>query len=335
MKPITTLGPGLLIGIPTLGRPVPIEWAMAFKALGPPINFNVNFSIIRGQEVGAAREAFADQAIKLGAKYLFFLSDDVEVPPHALRQMLFRMENNPNLGVVGGIYCSKCDPPAPLVFRENGVGSYWDWKIGEFFECTGLGMDCTLIRTEVFSKLTKPYFKTVDDNKFLDGINAAEAWTEDLFFCNKVLAETDYKIYADASIICNHWDVYNNKSYSLPSNSLPMRQKVTYFEKNCLILGPPLELNEPYNVVVCNESNEADYRIQFDNLPFEKDQFDWVIVTHPQESLKSLPEWQRVSKGKVSICVHPWISIDFVAKALGAKIDGNYIELTKDGGTVL
>ena len=60
--------------------------------------------------------------------------------------------------------------------------SYWDWKIGEFFECSGLGMDCTLIRCSVFEKLTKPYFLTVDKDLTVDGKNNIEAWTEDLYF---------------------------------------------------------------------------------------------------------------------------------------------------------
>src|ERR1700723_883800 len=107
MKKLLSTGPGLLIAIPTLGRPVPLEWAMAFKGLSPPINFNVNYSIIHGKPVAEARNEFAQQAIDIGAKYLFFLGDDVVVPAHTLKQLLFRMENTPNINVVGGVYCSK------------------------------------------------------------------------------------------------------------------------------------------------------------------------------------------------------------------------------------
>ena len=45
MKKLLTTGPGILIAIPTLGRPVNLDWALAFKALNPPINYNINFSI--------------------------------------------------------------------------------------------------------------------------------------------------------------------------------------------------------------------------------------------------------------------------------------------------
>jgi hypothetical protein len=180
------IGPTLMIAIPTLGRPVPLQWALNFKSMNPPINYNCDFNIVLGKEIGYARNSLAKAALARGCKYLFFLGDDVVAPPHTLRQLIYRMENNPNIDVVGGVYCAKADPPAPLVFVGNGVGSYWDWKIGEFFECTGLGMDCTLIKTDILKKIPEPWFKTVDEDSFADGKPAAEAWTEDLYFCKKV-----------------------------------------------------------------------------------------------------------------------------------------------------
>ena len=196
-----------MIGIPTLGRPLTLDWAMAFKGLCPPINYNYNHMVVKNQPVDVAREAIAEQALSQGNKYLFFLGDDVVVPNPTLRQLIFRMEQNPKIGVVGGVYCSKSDPPAPLVFRENGLGTYWDWKVGEFFEVSGLGMDCTLIRTEVLSKMSKPWFKTVDTDQFKDGVNQADMWTEDLFFLNKLKKETEFEVWCDGSLICGHEDV--------------------------------------------------------------------------------------------------------------------------------
>src|ERR1044071_3472269 len=127
-------GPGLMIGIPTLGRPVPLSWAMSWRSLSPPINYNMNVMIVNGRAVDAARNEIALAALEKGSKYIFFLGDDVVVPNHTLRQLIYRLEHNPEIGVVGGVYCSKSEPAFPLVFRGNGNGSYWDWRIGEFFE---------------------------------------------------------------------------------------------------------------------------------------------------------------------------------------------------------
>lgn len=330
------VGSTLMLGIPTLGRPVPLQWALNFKSLNPPINYNCDFNIILGKEIGFARNALAKAALERNCKYLFFIGDDVVVPPHALRQLIYRAENQPNVDVVGGIYCAKADPPAPLVFRGNGVGSYWDWKVGEFFECSGLGMDCTLIRTEIFSKLAEPWFCTVDKDAHIDGEPKIESWTEDLYFCNKV-TEAGFKVWADASVICEHWDVYKNIVYRLPADSLPMRQKGVIKSLRCLVLGalPPFndEILSTYDITRCVENASdwtADYRLSFDNLPFEKEQFDFLVVSEYILDLdRYLEEWKRVTKrgGKISFNLHPRLAEEAILDVVNGNLNGTYVEL--------
>jgi hypothetical protein len=315
VKQITTCGPGLLIGIPTLGRPVPLSWAMAWKSISPPLNYNSNVMTLFGKPVDLARNEIAEQAVALGSKYLFFLGDDVVPPANALKQLIYRMEQNDKIGVVGGVYCSKSNPPAPLVFRGNGQGSYWDWKIGEFFSCTGLGMDCTLIRTDLLKHLSKPWFKTVDEDSFADAVNHAETWTEDLFFCKKVLEETDYEIYCDASIQCEHWDVYNNKYFTLPVDSKPMRRlSVGENGKRALDIGcGPINRQEQFPDftlvrVDIRDECDPDYRCDVRCLPFGTNEFDLVFSSHVLEHF-SRGEWQAV--------LDEWIRV--------LKIDGELI----------
>lgn len=322
-------GPNLLIAIPTLGRPVPLDWALAFKSMSPPLNYNVDFSIIFGKEIGFARQALAEAALERGCKYLFFLGDDVVPPPHALRQLIYRMENVPNVDIVGAVYCAKSDPPEPLVFRGNGEGPYWDWKLGEFFKVTGLGMDCTLIRTSILNKIEKPWFKTIDKDGHVDGSNKVEAWTEDLYFCQKV-TESGGQIYCDGSLICEHWDVFRRKAYKLPQDSLPMRQLKVSKDKKCLVLGPNIPLNdESYDVVRCTSDGDstADYRVDYCILPFEEGQFDWVILTDYVIDIDRVyPELKRVSKGKIDINIHPLLSREAVlARFPGGVEDGSFV----------
>ncbi len=329
------VGASLMIGIPTLGRPVPMDWALAFKSMNPPINYNVDYNIILGKEIGHARNGLAKAAVERKCKYLFFIGDDVVAPAHALRQLIYRMENMPNVDIVGGVYCAKAEPAAPLVFVENGIGSYWDWKIGEFFECSGLGMDCTLIRTSIFSRIPEPWFLTVDKDKYLDGTNSVEAWTEDLYFCKQV-RDAGGKIYCDGSVICDHWDVYGNRVYRLPKDSLPMRQKGTTKDKKCLQLGPELNLaDETYTTVRCTQESDtkADYRVEYSNLPFESGEFDFVVVTdYVLDIERHLVEWKRVMKlgAKLAINVHPHLAAEALCKIYNAKIDGSFIEIIKE-----
>ena len=287
---------GVVIGIPTLGRPVTLAWASAYKSLTPPININMIVAQINGAPVAEARNAIAEEALKVNAKYLFYLGDDVVVPPHTLRQMITRMENNPEIGVIGGVYCSKSDPPAPLVFRGNGEGSYWEWKIGEFFEVTGLGMDCTLIRMDLFKELPRPWFKTIDTNGFEDGINKADAWTEDLYFLKQVAEKTSAKIFCDASIICTHEDSMGGRSYTLPPNCLPLRKAATG-ELSVIDIGSgPIYRDYQGHAAVrvdIREDVKPDYRCDVRNLPFASRSFDVVMSSHVLEHFNRA-QWQGV-----------------------------------------
>ena len=298
MTKLERVGPGLLIGIPTLGRPVSLEWSFSFKAMNPPINFNTNFSIVKGKEVAVARNLIVQQAKEQNAKYLFFLGDDVIVPPHGLRQLIYRLENDEGIDVVGGVYCSKCEPAAPLVFREFGQGSYWNWKIGEFFKVAALGMDCTLIRMSLFDKLSEPFFKTVDTDGYLDGFMKAEMWTEDLFFFNKIENEALRAVFCDASVICEHVDVYNNKTYKLPLDSLPMRQRLVKKDKKRLIIDADARRDdsEEYEDIYFGQEEWCDYRGSIHSLPFESKEFDTVIVFGPLNE-----ECVRVCKEKSGV----------------------------------
>lgn len=320
---------GVLIAIPTIGRPLVMEWALALKAMNPPINFNAQTMIIQGREVGDARNEFAQAAIDKGAKYLFFLGDDVEPPPFALTQLIFRMEHDPNLGVVGGIYCSKSSSkPNPLVFRGNGRGCYWDWKIGEYFEVTGLGMDCTLIRTDLLKNMQGPWFKTIRRDQFLDAINNAEHWTEDLFFLKRVYEETDYKIYADASVICKHWDPLPKKFYTLPADSYPMRgEDLPKDKKRIIDIGSGnadislLKQEGHVTRVDAREEVNPDYRCDVRNLPFDNEVYDIGVSSHTLEHIgrdevsDTLDEWIRVLRpgGELRIIVP---NIEWAAKKI-------------------
>ena len=333
---------GVVIGIPTLGRLVNLNYVMMFKALTPPINFNTVFHIIEGKPVADAREEMCEHAINIGARYLFFLGDDMIVPPHTLRQLVMRMENNKDLAVVGGIYCSKSDPPAPLVFRGNGQGSYWEWKIGEFFEVTGLGMDCTLIRLDILKNLSKPWFKTLDTDQFKDGINNAEQWTEDIYFCKKVIEETNSKVYADATVICEHWNFNERKYYTLPKDSMPMQRISINGLKKAIDIGcgPIDRSQEPpftgYHLTRADirENCNPDYRCDVRELPFADKSFDRVFSSHVLEHFNRsewesvLSEWIRLIKPDGDLLLY-LPNIEWAAKRIvnDRTIDGDVLNV--------
>lgn len=310
-------GVGLMIGYPIAGHPVVPEMMFITGMLYPPMNYETRCTIIKGQPVADARNAIAAQALREGCKYLWFQGDDVGTPAHALRQAIYFMEHNPKIGVIGGVYCRKTKPQAePLVFRGNGQGAYWDWKVGEFFQCSGIGMDCTLIRMDVFKDIPQPWFKTVDSiDAMMDAQNKVETWTEDLFFCHKVEEVKDdqgnqkWEIWCDGSVLAPHYDWKTGEAYTLPGNSKPyQRASVKKGDKKIVDLGCGQFFEShmtPEGEVLrvdIRDDVKPDYRCDIRKLPFNSKEFDVVFSSHtlehfPVREIESImDEWVRLLK---------------------------------------
>jgi SAM-dependent methyltransferase len=340
MLPQDKVRRGVGICVPLSGRPVPSTWAFMLAQLDAPINFNHFFNVIEGKPVDEARNMMAKWALENSLRYLFFLDEDTVPPTFALRRLIFLMENNPQMDVCGGIYFSKCDPPAPLVFKESGVGSYWDWKVGELFQIWGIGMGCTLIRTTAFEKIKEPYFLTIKGDATVDGVNYGEAWTEDLYFCEK-LKKAGGKVFADGSILCDHIDVNTGKVYNLPQNSKPAIRRMAVGNKKIIDLGcgQVATIMKEGTPVRCDLSEyvNADYRCDVRALPFETESFDIAYSSHTLEhfSREAVPavlgEWLRVLKkgGELRLVVP---DLEFAAKEiLAGKVDKNVMNVLYGG----
>lgn len=331
----TQLISGLTLGIPTYGRPVCLQWAMSFKSTVPPINYNMAVNIIRNQPVADARNAIVEQALKQGHKYVFFMGDDTISPPNTLKRLIYRMEHDSSLGVVGGVYCAKSDPPFPLVFQQFGGGSYWDWKVGDYFECVGLGMDATLIRLDVCREMEGPWFKTIDVDGFEDAKNSTEQWTEDLYFCKRVLDETEYKIYAEGSILCDHWEHSTNRFYNLPPDSRPILNakgdSILPDTKIAIDVGcGPLKKNfNGYTVKRFDKNKDflPDHTGDLRMMPFDDDEFDLVYSSHvlehvpKKDTLTALKEMVRILRKEDGILFLVLPDLDWAVKKLA---DGDY-----------
>ena len=189
----------MIIATPHVGI-VLYDWAIHFKVLQPPCNFNIISN--RGLPIDRARCDLVEQARALGATKLFFLDSDVKLPPDGLVRLYYH-----NMPVVAAIYGSKHQTPGVWVEGQeadkkarytpvdpnslNSVNLFTHDKIV-------IGMGSCLIDMKVFDRLEKPYFKWtqgIEDN----GIS------EDFYFCEK-LREKDIPIFVDTSIRCGHLD---------------------------------------------------------------------------------------------------------------------------------
>jgi GT2 family glycosyltransferase len=210
---------GLAICVPFSGRPIAPEWALCFAAQNYPLNMKRFMFATKGKPVDEARNELALNAIKAQCKYIWFLDDDVAPPFHAVRSLINQLENaDEKTMVCGGIYCYKYSPTEPVVFRGEGLGAFWKWNQGDVFEVTSIGTGCMLIKTEVFEKIPKPWFKTVD--------TATLQMNDDIWFCQQV-REAGFKILADGNSLCTHldWDgdAQDFVPYELSEDTYPLR----------------------------------------------------------------------------------------------------------------
>jgi|WetSurMetagenome_2_1015567.scaffolds.fasta_scaffold02468_4 SAM-dependent methyltransferase len=300
--------PTLVYAIPFSGRPMPPKILFAFHSVQAPMNYNMVQLTTLGAPVDIARNSFAEKALEIGAKYIYFWDEDVEVPPQTLRELLYIMEHRPEVAVCGGIYCLKVDRPEPLVFKGVGKGPYWDWKVGEIFEVDAIGMGCTVVRVEALKDLEKPFFKTVDNmSAYLDNINFGEQWTEDLYFCDKLCKTGKWKILAHGQILPAHINLETGKSYTLPPDSKPCRQLFTSHKKIVDLGCGPNKLATEEGPVIGVDSRDlegVDFRCDLRKLPFATAEMDIVYSSHVLEHFgrlevsEVLDEWLRILKPK-------------------------------------
>src|SRR5579863_7838002 len=120
-------------------RPTDLRWSLSLPVLGYPVGMSVGWLVKVGKNRAINREFLVEEALKRDFTHIFFLDDDTIIPNFALRYLHAEIEKDPKIMVCGGIYCTKENPPSPIVFKKLGGGPFYQWKYGDVFECAGLG----------------------------------------------------------------------------------------------------------------------------------------------------------------------------------------------------
>lgn len=163
--------------------------------------------------VWQARETLRRKAIRFNADYLVFLGEDMIFPENALATLI-----NDNLPVVAALYFQRTFPYHPMFFfRDPGGGyRYEERDLNQrFIEVDGCGLDCSVIRKEVFASLSDRCFEPITH---MPG--------EDLVFCEEV-RRAGYKIYVDTKVealhVSNNRQLVSRKTYD--ETKLRLRQQ--------------------------------------------------------------------------------------------------------------
>jgi hypothetical protein len=234
----------IALGLPTFGY-VNIYWASrVFGMLRHPMNRDLHNYIIKGDEVGLARNEIVRRALeheemdaRKRCSHVFFIDDDVLIHPDALLQLMSR-----DLPIVSGLYFAKTSVPQALILHGEAAGVETKWRPGDLVNCWAHGMGLTLIKADVFRRMrdeldlgtdsngNPEWFKTVRDSKVLrtDGVPAFTNWTEDVYFL-RMASELGYQPCVDTSAQAFgfHWAEKENRAY-------PLKQWSEYRDKGTI-----------------------------------------------------------------------------------------------------
>lgn len=196
----------LCIAVPTRGT-VTFEWSYSLRLLEvPPIP--VMFTFNRNYRLDSARGLLVEEALAAGMSHILFLDDDV-IPP---RDALLRLWKRRRLPIVAGWCTLRSAGNYPSVWFDQGnsncaplsrdVAVKGDKNI---LQADGLvtspelltGLGFTLIRTEVFRSIERPFFRfEMQPDEMCIG-------PEDFYFMRKAKA-AGFPIHVDLSVRCGH-----------------------------------------------------------------------------------------------------------------------------------
>ncbi len=220
----------IYLGVPTFGR-VSIRWHAHMMQLQSPLNRSIFHGYGLGFEVGQARNYLVQQALDWQndnghtVSHVFFVDDDVLIPPYALMVLLSRKRP-----IVSGLYYAKTEAPQPLILTDPSGGVLDPVPRNQVVECYAHGMGCTLIELRVFRDLidrgmveyetfgsqTLPqFFKTTRDKLTQDGgAPVIGNETEDVHFL-KLAAKLGYTAAVDTGVFGFHWDEKSQRGFPL------------------------------------------------------------------------------------------------------------------------
>ncbi len=192
--------------IPTRGK-IDARIMDSWWGLMSPMNQPFTRLTIKGMEVGAAYEAAVEMILAHPTlskwKYMLTLEEDNMPPPDGLLMLL---ESIKNFDAVGGLYWTKGEGGMPMIYgNPKEMPKMFNPQMPQtnsIQECNGLGMGFTLFRLEMFRKIDRPWFKTLQE--FIPG-QGTRAFTQDLYFFDHA-AKHGFRFACDTRVRVGHYD---------------------------------------------------------------------------------------------------------------------------------
>lgn len=169
-----------------------------------PVRFEFYWHTVGRLLTPLARETLAQEAINAGMDYMIMFDDDMTLPIDFAEAMLFNMEQNQEIGVLGALAFTRNPPHNPVMYKA--FEGYDNVRHKEYFsneyvknypkeklvECDAVGFGGVCINMKVFEKMKAPYFFSTSGTG------------EDIYFCYKMKKESGKRVFMDTRIKLGH-----------------------------------------------------------------------------------------------------------------------------------
>lgn len=189
------------------GATIPAKVYLSHRSLIFPPNQAMYPMLVEGCEVGDAYSRAIETILAHPDlsqwEYVLTIEHDNCPPPDGVLTLLRRMEENPHLSCIGGLYWCKGPGGAPHIWGDitDPIVNYRPVmpRAGELIECYGTSMGFNLWRMDMFrdKRLKRPLFETKA------GINGVG--TQDLAFWGEA-RKYGYRCAVDCSVLVGHYD---------------------------------------------------------------------------------------------------------------------------------
>ena len=203
----------ILIAVPTFETIYPDTYKSIWDL--DKCGHEVLFDSVRGYDVATARNKIAQRAIDLETDYVLMVDNDVVLPKDALKLLLedakdvcigyYAHRDTDNLYRGRTCACRLKDADGndyynyPLESEYTAEEMRTMKESGETkIEIHGGGSGCALIRTDVFRKLSYPWYDWVNYGDANRGM-----LSEDLYFCC-LCRNSGIPVYTDVRVGCGH-----------------------------------------------------------------------------------------------------------------------------------
>lgn len=190
-------------------KPIPPKVVLSWLGLIAPMNQKFTRICLENMEVGDAYNAAVDFILgnpELSKwKYMLTVETDNILPADALLKLIEDIESGP-YDAVGGLYWTKGEGGQPMCYGKPEVmpRNFIPWlpEPDSVVKANGLGMGCTLFRLEFFTKMPKPWFKTVQEYSPHEG---ARSFTQDLWHFEQG-AKHGERVACSTRVLVGHYD---------------------------------------------------------------------------------------------------------------------------------